>query len=405
MSWKEVTLLEVTSLIGDGLHGTPIYDDNGEYYFINGNNLEDGRIILKNETKRISKQEYLKIKKNLTDRTIFIGINGTLGNLAFYNNEKVALGKSACYLNINNDINKLFIYYSLKSLYFQNYAELFATGATIKNLSLKAIRNYKFNLPQLKIQNKIANLLSNYDNLIQNNIKRIKLLEEMAEEIYKEWFVRLHFPDYENSTIIDGIPVGWKEKRFFDFGKIVIGKTPLTDKAEYYNGDIPFIKTPDFKQGIFLISSDEKLTTVGAQTQKNQYIEENSICVSCIGTVGEVIISTKKSQTNQQINTINLDNLNYLEYVYFSIKRLKPLILAYASTGATMGNLSKGKFEQIKLIMPSNNVMSKFHKICSPIFEEIKILQKKNQTLKQIRDLLLPRLISGKLDLKNIEII
>lgn len=405
MSWEEVRLEDITSIIGDGLHGTPAYDENGEYYFINGNNLEDGKIILKNETKRISEQEYNKIKKNLSNRTIFIGINGTLGNLAIYNNEKVALGKSTCYLNIKNDVNKLFVYYILKNYDFQDYAGLFATGATIKNLSLKAIRNYKFKLPPLNIQQKIVNLISNYDNLIENNNKRIKLLENMAEELYKEWFVRLRFPNYQNAKIVDGIPEGWEEKRILDFGKVVIGKTPSTEKEEYFNGDIPFIKTPDFKQGIFVISTEDTLSESGANNQKNQFIQKNSICVSCIGTVGEVIITTKNSQTNQQINSIQLNNSEYLEYLFFTLKIMKPLIQAYASTGSTMGNLSKGKFEKLKLIKPEKNIINNFNQIVKPMFDEIKILQLKNQTLKETRDLLLPRVISGKLDIKDLDIV
>jgi len=95
--WKEVILRDVVSILGDGLHGTPQYDDNGEYYFINGNNLSDGKIVIKEGTKKANKEEYEKYKKDLNDQTIFVSINGTLGNVALYNNEKCILGKSACF--------------------------------------------------------------------------------------------------------------------------------------------------------------------------------------------------------------------------------------------------------------------------------------------------------------------
>lgn len=383
--------------VGDGAHASIPRVDIGKMYLTSKNFNKDGIVL--NEITYISNEDYKKYFKEdsqaLTkpkENDLIFSIIGSLGGVYLYkNDDSFGLSSSVAILRPNRKIvSSSFLSYYMKSDFFQQYVEVVKSGSAQGFLSLKMIRNLPLKIPSnLDNQNKIATLLSNYDNLIQNNTKRIKLLEEMAEEIYKEWFVRLRFPQYEKSKIIDGVPEGWEEKRFLDFGKIVTGKTPLTEKSEYYNGDIPFIKTPDFKQGLFLVNTEETLTVAGAQTQKNQYIEENSICVSCIGTVGEVIIATKKSQTNQQINTINLNNLNFLEYLYFSIKRLKPLILAYASTGATMGNLSKGKFEKIKLLMPHSEIIDKFNEICNPLFEEIKILQQKNQTLKQTRDLLL----------------
>ena len=212
--WNKAKLEEVTSKLGDGLHGTPTYNDKGEYYFVNGNNLQNGKIIIKDDTKRISKNEYQKIKKELNDRTILVAINGTLGNIGLYKDEKIALGKSACYFNVNLDTDKQFVRYVIESPLFQTYAPLFATGATIKNLSLKAMRNFSFHLPPLLTQRKIAKILSAYDDLIENNLKRIKLLEEMAQRTYEEWFIRFKFPGYE-TAIFDketGLPEGWENK-------------------------------------------------------------------------------------------------------------------------------------------------------------------------------------------------
>ena len=112
--WVETTLEEVTSVLGDGLHGTPVYSDDGEYFFINGNNLNQGKIEIKPETKKCSEEEYLKYRKNLNDRTILVSINGSLGYFAYFNNEKCFLGKSACYFNVNEDIEKRFIGYIIK---------------------------------------------------------------------------------------------------------------------------------------------------------------------------------------------------------------------------------------------------------------------------------------------------
>jgi type I restriction enzyme S subunit len=157
--WVEKTLKELTSHLGDGLHGTPNYTDDGEYYFVNGNNLDNGNIVFKESTKRVTVYEYEKYKKKLTDRTVLVSINGTLGNVAFYNNEKIILGKSACYFNILDSVDKHFIKYIISSPFFLEYAHREATGATIKNVSLKSMREFKVPLPPLAEQNTIVRKL------------------------------------------------------------------------------------------------------------------------------------------------------------------------------------------------------------------------------------------------------
>ena len=157
--WEEKTLKEITTLLGDGLHGTPKYTEDGDYHFINGNNLKDGVIEFKTSTKRVSIEEYDKYKKNLTNRTVMVSINGTLGNVAFYNNEKIILGKSACYFNMKDSVDKSYIKYVLSSPYFLLYAHKQATGATIKNVSLKTMREFIVPLPSLKEQQTIVQKL------------------------------------------------------------------------------------------------------------------------------------------------------------------------------------------------------------------------------------------------------
>lgn len=154
--WEWVRLNEIVSILGDGLHGTPVYSDTGEYYFVNGNNLNKGRIEIKANTKKVELSEFEKYKKPLNENTMFISINGTLGNLAFYNNEKIILGKSACYFNLLNDINKMYMFWMLKSGYVVEYLNSMATGTTIKNVSLKSMKLLSISLPPLNEQKRIA---------------------------------------------------------------------------------------------------------------------------------------------------------------------------------------------------------------------------------------------------------
>lgn len=155
-SWKWVRLVEIVSNLGDGIHGTPQFDDNGSYFFVNGNNLSNGKIIIKADTKKISVIEYEKYKKPLNYDTILISINGTIGNYAFYNGEPIILGKSACYISTIDKICKYYLLYIFKTNFFYDYAVKAATQTTIKNVSLKAMRMLPIPLPPLAEQKRIV---------------------------------------------------------------------------------------------------------------------------------------------------------------------------------------------------------------------------------------------------------
>ena len=158
-NWRWVRLNDIVSILGDGLHGTPEYNITGKFYFINGNNLLDEKIIIKDTTKKVSKKEYNKYQKPLDKNTVLLSINGTIGNVAFYNNEKIILGKSICFFNLLSDIHKKYLKYILYSPYFIKYSISTATGSTIKNLSLKAMNNFLIPLPPLAEQQRIVNKL------------------------------------------------------------------------------------------------------------------------------------------------------------------------------------------------------------------------------------------------------
>ena len=190
--WEEKSFKELSTRIGDGLHGTPNYDENGDYYFINGNNLNDGLIEIKENTKRINEKEFIKHKKELTQNTVLISINGTLGKVAFFNGEPVILGKSACYINFKKEVNKHYIKYLVKSsLFFRNMANE-STGATIKNFSLKSMRNYKLYLPSLNEQELLVKNLMMFEKDImrlENHYnKNIDNLEELKKSILQKAF-------------------------------------------------------------------------------------------------------------------------------------------------------------------------------------------------------------------------
>ena len=193
-TWNWARLSNITSILGDGIHGTPEYDDTGTVYFINGNNLSNGSIEIKADTKKVSEQEAEKHKRLLNSTTVLVSINGTLGNVAFYNGENVILGKSACYFNLMGNIDKQYIKHILETEYFTEYAKNVATGSTIKNVPLAGMRNFLIPVPPITEQHRIiqgmvrlAHSIVRYNDAqtkldLLNNILNEKLKKSVLQE-------------------------------------------------------------------------------------------------------------------------------------------------------------------------------------------------------------------------------
>ncbi|MCH1966193.1 restriction endonuclease subunit S [Paraclostridium sordellii] len=186
VDWEVKKLKDISLKIGDGLHGTPEYKEEGEFYFINGNNISNRRIKIFENTKKVEECEYLKYKKNLDSNSILISLNGTIGNLGFYNNEKIMLGKSVGYINLNEDTNKVFIYYQLEGNRIQSYFIKELTGTTIKNLSLKTLRETKIFIPSKDEQEKIAETLIAVDKKIEEYENKKQNLEELKKGLMQQ---------------------------------------------------------------------------------------------------------------------------------------------------------------------------------------------------------------------------
>ena len=210
--WVKSKLSKFSEKISDGIHSTPKYNDAGNYFFVNGNNLIGGKITISNKTKKVDSIEFEKHKRILNNRTILLSINGTIGNIALYNNEPIILGKSACYINLNELILRDFMFQYIGTDKIKRYFTSQLTGSTIMNLSLKAIKDTPLKLPSVSEQQKIAEFLSSVD-------KKIQLLEKKKEQLalYKKGVMQKIFsreirfkddngntyPDWERSVLAD----------------------------------------------------------------------------------------------------------------------------------------------------------------------------------------------------------
>ncbi|WP_455999353.1 restriction endonuclease subunit S [Phascolarctobacterium succinatutens] len=401
MKWDKASIKDICLGIYDGPHATPPLSDTGGI-FLGIPNFVNGRLDL-NNVRYISEKDLPKWTKRVTpkENDIVFSYEATLNLYAIIpEGFHGCLGRRMGLLRVDKSkvFYKFLYYYFFSERWQRVIKENTVLGSTVDRLPLIKFPDFPVFLPSLQTQYKIASILSAYDDLIENNQKQIKLLEEAAQRLYKEWFVDLHFPGHEDVKIVDGVPEGWSRKQIFELGKIITGKTPNTSKQEYYGGSIPFVKIPDMHNCIYTISTESTLTKFGADKQKNNYIPENSIMVSCIGTVGLVNISSELCQTNQQINSIVLKNREDVYYLFFSMKMLKTLLDGVGSNGATMINVNKSKFSSIEILYPNAILRNKYFSIAKPYFRKIYYLSKQISSLREARDRLLPKLMSGEIE-------
>lgn len=401
------TTIRNTCIVGDGAHASIARHEIGIAYLSSKNFNKDG-INLQN-VEYISEEDYNKHfrenSKALTkpiENDLIFSIIGSIGGAYLYNkNDNFGLSSSVAILRPNSEeLHPNFLLYYLKSAYLQKWLDAIKSGSAQGFLSLEMIKSLPLTLPPLETQQKIATILSTYDELIENNKARIALLEDMAAEVYKEWFVRLRFPGYEKVEVVDGLPMGWEKVKVEDVFKTSSGGTPSRLKEEeYYNGNIDWIKTGELKD-TFIHNTDEKITEMGLKNSSAKIFPPNTLLMAMYGVnIGQLGISTKKSCANQAVCVFNpiKSNEYSVYYAYFFFKLMRSYLFNI-SMGAAQQNLSQEIIKKINFIQPNLILLIKFNKLVESMFEEIKILQEKNDILQSTRDLLLPRLISGKLE-------
>ncbi len=223
-------------------------------------------------------------------------------------------------------------------------------------------------------------------------------LEQQTQALYKSWFV-----DYDP---FGGVrPADWLSGTIDDLAKeVVCGKTPSTKIKEYYGSDVPFITIPDMHGNTYAVTTERYLSTFGANSQLKKMLPPNSICVSCIGTAGLVTLVASESQTNQQINSIIPKDEYSPFYIYLLMQTLSEVINKLGQSGSTIVNLNKAQFGKIKIMLPTVADMKAFNEIVSPLFALILKNQKENLHLSSVRELLLPKLLSGELDVSSLDL-
>ena len=255
-------------------------------------------------------------------------------------------------------------------------------GGTRNALTKGMLEDFEIQLPPLPEQKAIASVLSSLDDKIDLLHRQNKILEAMAETLFRQWFIEEAKED-------------WEECELSDFGQIVCGKTPSKSNANYFGNDIPFLKIPDMHGKVFIAKTTDNLSQLGALSQAKKMVPKNSICVSCIATVGLVSITDCDLQTNQQINSIIPNESKFLYYLYEVMLDMYEDLHNLASGGTATLNLNTGDFSKIKIAKPDDVTLLQFNNAATPLFSKIRFNDSQIQTLEQLRDTLLPKLMSG----------
>ena len=402
--WKEYRIKDVTSILGDGIHGTPKYDDNGTVYFINGNNLENGKIVIRDNTKRVSLEEASKHTKPLTDRTLFVSINGTLGNVARYKREPCILGKSACYFNVKEEFDVDFIYYVVANNEFRKEIERLATGTTIKNVSLETMRNYSFFAPSLLEQKKIASILKSLDDKIEVNRRINENLEQQAQALFKSWFV--DFEPFKDGEFVESelgmIPKGWRVESLSSIADYINGLAMQKYRPKDDEMGLPVLKIKELGQGN--IDSSSELCSPSLIGEK-YIINDGDIIFSWSGTLMVKIWCGGQCGLNQHLFVVKPKDFPKWFVFYWTQYHLDNFIRIAKDKAVTMGHIKRGELDKALTLIPDENDMVKINAIMEQIINQIIINEKESRRLAELRDTLLPRLMSGEISFEKYNII
>ncbi len=381
--WKKVKLGDITTSIQPGPFGTQLhssdYADEGTP-IIMPKDMIDGKIRHINLARVPDKHLTRLSRFRLTVGNILVARKGDVRKCVLISeNENGWLTGSDCLKVVLDEeyAYSKFIYYQLKSPFIGRWLETISIGATMPSINTTLLSSIELSLPSLETQQKIAGILSTYDDLIENNRKQIKLLEEAAQKLYKEWFVKLNFPGHENVKIVDAVPEGWEKEKLGNLLPIVTGKKDANFGTK--DGEYPFftcsqepIKAPSYS------------------------FDANAILLAGNGDLNVKIYRGKFEAYQRTYVLVPYEN-KHLFMCYRTIQdNLRKLI--HGASGSTIKFITKGMIENIEVFIPNDEIIKSYNDLAESILSKMEKLQNQIQLLQSARDKLLPKLMNGEID-------
>jgi type I restriction enzyme, S subunit len=418
--WKSCTIQDLqdkgeaelkTGPFGTQLHASDYVDEGTPV--INVRNISFGN-IREEKLEFISDHTVQRLSSHLLlPGDIVFGRKGAVERHVFIREEQSGWlqGSDCLRLRIKgSSIEPRFLsYYFLTEAHQQWMMNQCSHGSTMASLNQAIISRIPLFIPPIEIQHRILDFLSTYDRLIENNTRRIKILEEMAQLLYREWFVNFRFPGHQQVPMVESaiglIPKGWDVAAIGDVIDTLSGGTPSTKNSEYWEGgNIEWFSPSDLTEAgtMFITQSSKKITMLGLKKSSAKLFPAYSVMMTSRATIGVIAINTKEACTNQGLITCIPNEKISMHQIYYWLIENRGKITTLAS-GATFKEINKTTFRQLPIVIPTTLIQNKFAEIAQPIFQQIENLQKKNLNLRKTRDLLLPKLISGEIDVESFE--
>ena len=398
MTWETMKLSECCVSITDGDHLPPPKADSG-IPFVTIANINSTNQFDFTNTMFVPQEYYdrLDSKRKAKIGDVLYSVVGSFG-IPVYVKEDMpfVFQRHIAILRPNEKILPRFLYYTMLSKAFYAKADAAAIGAAQRTVSLTALRNIEIDVPTVEKQRKITDILSAYDDLIENNQKQIKLLEEAAKRLYREWFVDLRFPGYENTPITDGVPQGWKINEVKSIVSLLSGYAFKSgDFVE--SGKYKIVTIKNVQDGSFDVENVNAIADIPSKMPRHCILNDGDILLSLTGNVGRVcLVNGEEYLLNQRV--AKLDS-KYPAYAY-CLFRSKDMfdIMNNLANGAAQQNLSPIRTENVRILIPDYSLIERFENVVSPMISKMLVLNKTNNNLKQARDRLLPKLMSGEIE-------
>ena len=385
--------------------GTPV---------INVRNIGQGNVV-QDKLEFISEKTVQRLHSHLLEQgDIVFGRKGAVERHAYiqHQNARWFQGSDCLRLRLKSpSIDPKFVSFCLLLESHKTWmANQCSHGSTMASLNQEIVSRIPLYLPPLPTQRKIAAILSAYDDLIENNTRRIAILEEMAQSLYREWFVHFRFPGHEKKRLVESelglIPEGWAVKTIGEVVEILGGGTPSTSNLEYWDdGNVNWFSPSDLTAvgTMFVTNSTKKITTLGLQKSSARMFPAYSVTMTSRATIGVVAINTQPACTNQGFITCIPNEKLSAYQIYFWLAENKEKINTLAS-GATFKEINKATFRKLPIVIADTTANKQFNEMLAPIGKQIENLIAKNANLRQTRNLLLPKLISGEVDVEGLDI-
>lgn len=401
MTWPMRPVSELCLLAVDCVNKTaPTVDFETPYKMIRTTNVKSGFVYL-DDVRYVTEETFERWTRRSKPMygDVILSREAPVGEVGRYtsNDEGVFLGQRLFHYRPNPKLlDWNYLAFVLQSHDVQGRLRGMGFGATVQHIKVPDAENLVIPCPPIETQQRIGSILSAYDDLIENNRRRMALLEEAARQLYREWFVRLSFPGHEHTPITKGVPEGWKKTTALSAMDVLSGGTPKTTVSDYWDGDIPFYTPKDASDYCYVLETERHITELGLKNCNSRLYPIDTIFISARGTVGKLNLAYRPMAMSQSCYAlVGKEHISQF-FLYCALKESIEYLKQHA-VGAVFDAIVVDTFKLIPFMVPESKIVRLFEETVTPMFRQVGNLLEQNQKLKAARDVLLPRLMSGEI--------